>query len=162
MDGTGGQRSGVNAGEPAAERRRLPPRPRVLLADDHARLRAALRDLLEETGFEVVGESGDGADAVALARLHEPDIVVIDLRMPVLNGLDATRLIKDARPATQVVVLSAFESPELERQALDAGAFAYLDKGALARRVHRVLLGAAVRAVLAANTAAPAPEAGGG
>jgi DNA-binding NarL/FixJ family response regulator len=61
-----------------------------------------------------------------------------------------------------VVVLSAFESPELERQALDAGAFAYLDKGALARRVHRVLLGAAVRAVLAANTAAPAPEAGGG
>jgi DNA-binding NarL/FixJ family response regulator len=127
--------------------RRLPPRPRVLLADDHDRLREALRDLLTETGFEVVGESGDGADAVALARLHEPDIVVIDLRMPVLNGLDATRLIKDARPATQVVVLSAFESPELERQALDAGAFAYLDKGALARRVHRVLLGAAVRAV---------------
>lgn len=140
--------------------RRLPPRPRVLLADDHDRLRGALRDLLTESGFEVVGESGDGADAVALARLHEPDIVVIDLRMPVLNGLDATRLIKDARPATQVVVLSAFESPELERQALDAGAFAYLDKGALARRVHRVLLGAAVRAVLAANAAAPGPEAG--
>jgi DNA-binding NarL/FixJ family response regulator len=139
--------------------RRLPPRPRVLLADDHDRLRGALRDLLTESGFEVVGESGDGADAVALARLHEPDIVVIDLRMPVLNGLDATRLIKDARPATQVVVLSAFESPELERQALDAGAFAYLDKGTLARRVHRVLLGAAVRAVLAANAAAPGPEA---
>ena len=157
MDGTGGQRSGVGADKLG----NLPP-PRVLLADDHARLRAALRDLLEETGFEVVGESGDGADAVALARLHEPDIVVIDLRMPVLNGLDATRLIKDARPATQVVVLSAFESPELERQALDAGAFAYLDKGALARRLHRVLLGAAVRAVLAANAATPGPEADGG
>jgi len=142
--------------------RRLPPRPRVLLADDHHRLREALRDLLTESGFEVVGESGDGADAVALARLHEPDIAVIDLRMPVLNGLDATRLIKDARPATQVVVLSAFESPELERQALDAGAFAYLDKGALARCLHRVLLGAAVRAVLAANAAAPGPEAGRG
>jgi len=162
VDGAGGQRSGVNAGELAAARRRLPPRPRVLLADDHDRLRQALHDLLTESGFEVVGESGDGADAVALARLHEPDIVVIDLRMPVLNGLDATRLIKDARPATQVVVLSAFESPELERQALDAGAFAYLDKGALARRVHRVLLGAAVRAVLAANAAAPGPEAGRG
>ena len=90
---------------------RLPPRPRVLLADDHTRLREALRDLLEETGFEVVGESGDGADAVAMARQLEPDIVVIDLRMPVLNGLDATRLIKDGRSATQVVVLSAFESP---------------------------------------------------
>ena len=142
--------------------RRLPPRPRVLLADDHDRLRGALRDLLTESGFEVVGESGDGADAVALARLHQPDIVVIELRMPVLNGLDATRLIKDARPATQVVVLSAFESPELERQALDAGAFAYLDKGALVRRLHRVLLGAAVRAVLAANAAAAGPEGGRG
>jgi DNA-binding NarL/FixJ family response regulator len=120
---------------------RLPPRPRVLLADDHTRLREALRDLLEETGFEVVGESGDGADAVAMARQLEPDIVVIDLRMPVLNGLDAT----------QVVVLSAFESPELERQAREAGAFAYLDKGTMARRVHRVLLGAAVQAVLATN-----------
>ena len=151
MDGAGGQRSGVDADELAAGRRRLPPRLRVLLADDHHRLRQALRDLLTESGFEVVGESGDGADAVALARLHQPDIVVIDLRMPVLNGLDATRLIKDARPATQVVVLSAFESPELERQALDAGAYAYLDKGALAKRVHRVLLGAAVHAVPAAN-----------
>ena len=120
---------------------RLPPRPRVLLADDHTRLREALRDLLEEIGFEVVGESGDGADAVAMARQLEPDIVVIDLRMPVLNGLDAT----------QVVVLSAFESPELERQAREAGAFAYLDKGTMGRRVHRVLLGAAVQAVLATN-----------
>jgi len=113
----------------------------VLLADDHTRLREALRDLLEEIGFEVVGESGDGADAVAMARQLEPDIVVIDLRMPVLNGLDAT----------QVVVLSAFESPELERQAREAGAFAYLDKGTMARRVRRVLLGAAVQAVLATN-----------
>src|SRR5215208_2901557 len=129
---------------------RLPPRPRVLLADDHTRLREALRDLLEEIGFEVVGESGDGADAVAMARQLEPDIVVIDLRMPVLNGLDAT----------QVVVLSAFESPELERQAREAGAFAYLDKGTMARRVHRVLLGAAVQAVLATNLGPKGQEPG--
>jgi DNA-binding NarL/FixJ family response regulator len=131
---------------------RLPLRPRVLLADDHTRLREALRDLLEETGFEVVGESGDGADAVAMARQLEPDIVVIDLRMPVLNGLDAT----------QVVVLSAFESPELERQAREAGAFAYLDKGTMARRVHRVLLGAAVQAVLATNLGPKGQEPGAG
>jgi response regulator NasT len=123
----------------------------VLLADDHSGLRWALRGLLEETGFEVVGESGDGADAVALARLLQPDIVVIDVRMPVLNGLDAAKLIKDRRPATQVVVLSAFESPELERQAREAGAFAYLDKGTMADRVRRVLLGAAVQAVLDAH-----------
>jgi DNA-binding NarL/FixJ family response regulator len=75
----------------------------------------------------------------------------------VLNGLDATKLIKDGRPATQVVVLSAFESPELERQAQEAGAYAYLDKGTMARRLHRVLLGAAVHAVLAAAPA-PGPE----
>jgi DNA-binding NarL/FixJ family response regulator len=68
----------------------------VPLADDHTSLREALRDLLEETGFEIVGESGDGADAVAMASQLEPDIVVVDLRMPVLNGLDATRLIRDA------------------------------------------------------------------
>jgi DNA-binding NarL/FixJ family response regulator len=135
---------------------RLPPRPRVLLADDHGQLRRALRGLLEETGFEVVGESGDGADAVALAGLLQPDIVVIDVRMPVLNGLDAVKLIKDRRPATQVVVLSAFESPELERQAREAGAFAYLDKGTMAERVRRVLLGAAVQAMLDAHPLPPA------
>jgi DNA-binding NarL/FixJ family response regulator len=133
----------------------LPPRPRVLLADDHGGLRRALRGLLEETGFEVVGESGDGADAVALARLLQPDIVVIDVRMPVLNGLDAARLIKDQRPATQVVVLSAFDSPELQRQAREAGAFAYLDNGTMAGRVRRVLLGAAVQAVLDAHPLPP-------
>jgi DNA-binding NarL/FixJ family response regulator len=138
--------------------RRLPPRPRVLLADDHTRLREALRDLLVETGFEVVGESGDGADAVGLARILEPDIVVIDLRMPVLNGLDATKLIKDGRPATQVVVLSAFESPELEHQAREAGAFAYLDKGTMTGRIHRVLLDAAVRAVQAGASVRAAEE----
>ena len=93
----------------------------VVVAEDSFLLRAGVVRVLEETGFEVVGESGDGADAVAMAGQLEPDIVVIDLRMPVLNGLDATRLIRDARPATQVVVLSAFEGPELERQAREAG-----------------------------------------
>jgi YesN/AraC family two-component response regulator len=92
---------------------------------------------------------------VALARLLQPDIVVIDVRMPVLNGLDAAKLIKDQRPATQLVVLSAFESPELERQAREAGAFAYLDKGTMADRVRRVLLGAAVRAVMDAHPLPP-------
>jgi DNA-binding NarL/FixJ family response regulator len=90
-----------------------------------------------------------------LARLLQPDIVVIDVRMPVLNGLDAAKLIKDQRPATQVVVLSAFDSPELQRQAREAGAFAYLDKGTMAGRVRRVLLGAAVQAVLDAHPLPP-------
>jgi DNA-binding NarL/FixJ family response regulator len=130
-------------------------RVRVLVVDDHQMLREALVGMLEVGGFEVVGAVADGADATSLAVELAPDVVLLDLSMPVLNGLDATRLIKDARPATQVVVLSAFESPELERQAREAGAFAYLDKGTMARRVHRVLLGAAVHAVLAGREAGP-------
>ena len=104
-------------------------RPRLLVADDHQLLRAALVDLLVQAGFEVVGEAVDGADAVALAKELEPDVVLMDLRMPVLGGLDATRLIKDACPDIQVVLLTAFESPALQQQAEEAGCFAYLVKG---------------------------------
>jgi DNA-binding NarL/FixJ family response regulator len=104
-------------------------RPRLLVADDHPMLRAALVDLLVQAGFEVAGEAADGADAVALAKELEPDVVLMDLRMPVLGGLDATRLIKDACPDIQVVLLTAFESPALQQQAEEAGCFAYLVKG---------------------------------
>ena len=104
-------------------------RPRLLVADDHPMLRAALVDLLVQAGFEVAGEAADGADAVALAKELEPDVVLMDLRMPVLGRLDATRLIKDARPDIQVVLLTAFESPALQQQAEEAGCFSYLVKG---------------------------------
>jgi two-component system, NarL family, invasion response regulator UvrY len=103
--------------------------PRLLVVDDHDMLREALVELLVQAGFEVVGEAADGVDAVALAKQLEPEVVLMDLRMPVLGGLDATRLIKDARPATQVVLLTAFESPALQQQAEEAGCFAYLVKG---------------------------------
>jgi len=102
---------------------------RLLVVDDHQLLRAALVDLLVQAGFEVVGEAADGADAVALAKELEPDVVLMDLRMPVLGGLDAARLIKDAHPDIQVVLLTAFESPALQQQAQEAGCFAYLVKG---------------------------------
>jgi DNA-binding NarL/FixJ family response regulator len=104
-------------------------RPRLLVADDHPMLRAALVDLLVQAGFEVAGEAADGADAVALAKELAPDVVLMDLRMPVLGGLDATRLIKDACPDIQVILLTAFESPALQQQAEEAGCFAYLVKG---------------------------------
>jgi DNA-binding NarL/FixJ family response regulator len=103
--------------------------PRLLVVDDHEMVRRALVDLLLQAGFEVVGEASDGVDAVALAKQLEPEVVLMDLRMPVLGGLDATRLIRDACPATQVVLLTAFESPVLEQQAEEAGCFAYLVKG---------------------------------
>jgi DNA-binding NarL/FixJ family response regulator len=103
--------------------------PRLLVVDDHDMLREALAELLRQAGFEVVAEAADGADAVVLAKQLEPDVVLMDLRMPVLGGLDATRLIKHATPATQVVLLTAFESPALQQQAEKAGCFAYLVKG---------------------------------
>jgi len=114
-------------------------RPRLLVVDDHDVLREALVGLLEQAGFEVVGQACDGVDAVALARQLAPEVVVMDLRMPVLGGLDATRLIKDGLPATQVVLLSAFESPALEQQAEEAGCFAYLVKGGLPGTLRLVL-----------------------
>jgi DNA-binding NarL/FixJ family response regulator len=104
-------------------------RPRLLVVDDHHLVRQALVELLAQAGFEIVGQAADGADAVALAKQLEPDLVLMDLRMPVLGGLGAARLIKDAGPAIQVVLLSAFESPALEQQAEEAGCFAYLVKG---------------------------------
>jgi DNA-binding NarL/FixJ family response regulator len=104
-------------------------RPRLLVVDDHHLVRQALVELLTEAGFEIAGQAADGADAVALAKQLEPDLVLMDLRMPVLGGLDAARLIRDARPAIQVVLLSAFASPALEQQAEEAGCFAYLVKG---------------------------------
>jgi DNA-binding NarL/FixJ family response regulator len=103
--------------------------PRLLVVDDHDMLREALVELLRQAGFEVVGQAADGADAVALAKQLEPDVVLMDLRMPVLGGLDASRLIKDACPDIQVVLLTAFESPALQQQAEEAGCFAYLVKG---------------------------------
>ncbi|MET0476563.1 MAG: response regulator transcription factor [Actinomycetota bacterium] len=103
--------------------------PRLLVVDDHLMLRQALVELLCQAGFDIVGEAADGADAVALAKQLEPDVVLMDLRMPVLGGLDATRLIKDACPAIQVVLLTAFDGPALEQQAEEAGCFAFLVKG---------------------------------
>src|SRR4029450_6609005 len=104
-------------------------RPRLLVVDDHQMLRTALIDLLVQAGFEVVADAAAGADAGALAKQLEPGVGVMDLRMPVMGGLDATRLIKDARPDIQVILLTAFESPALQQQAEEAGCFSYLVKG---------------------------------
>jgi DNA-binding NarL/FixJ family response regulator len=92
-------------------------------------LREALVGMLELSGFEVVGAVADGADATSLAAELAPDLVLMDLSMPVLNGLDTTRLLREVAPEVAVVVLSAFDSPELKRQAFAAGAVAFLPKG---------------------------------
>jgi two-component system, NarL family, nitrate/nitrite response regulator NarL len=114
-------------------------RVRVLVVDDHQMLREALVGLLELAGFEVVGAVGDGADATVLATELEPDVVLMDLSMPVLNGLDTTRLLREVVPEVAVVVFSAFDSPELKRQAFEAGAVAYLPKGCSNGRLRATL-----------------------
>jgi DNA-binding NarL/FixJ family response regulator len=104
-------------------------RVRILVVDDHQMLREALVGMLELSGFEVVGAVADGADATSLAAELAPDLVLMDLSMPVLNGLDATRLLREVAPEVAVVMFSAFDSPELKRQAFAAGAVAFLPKG---------------------------------
>jgi len=102
---------------------------RILLADDHQILRHGLRVLLEkESGIEVVGEAEDGRRAVDLARTLKPDIVIMDLQMPVLNGIEATRQILAADPACRVIFLSMSSDPIVVRQAIQVGARAFVLK----------------------------------
>jgi DNA-binding NarL/FixJ family response regulator len=114
-------------------------RVRVLVVDDHHMLREALVGLLELAGFEVVGAVADGADATFMATELAPDVVLMDLSMPVLNGLDATRLLREVAPEVAIVMFSAFDSPELKRQAFAAGAVAYLTKGCSNERLRATL-----------------------
>src|SRR5262245_41406345 len=102
---------------------------RVLLVDDHALVRAGFRSLLASMeGIEVVGEAVNGQEAVSQAQALRPDVVVMDVMMPQLNGLDATARIVAARPETRVLILTMNASEEYIRQALRAGASGYLLK----------------------------------
>jgi AmiR/NasT family two-component response regulator len=100
---------------------------RVLIAEDEALIRLDLKEMLEEEGYVVVGEVGDGQAAVDLARELRPDLVVLDVQMPVLDGLSAAEQIAASRIAP-VIVLTAFSQRELVERARDAGAMAYLVK----------------------------------
>ncbi|MEX0768778.1 MAG: response regulator transcription factor [Microthrixaceae bacterium] len=102
---------------------------RVLLADDHQILRDGIRRGLENAGEEVVGEASNGEEAVTLMRETQPDIVLMDLSMPVLDGVSATRRIIEEFPEAKVVVLTMHDDPAQTRSALEAGATAYLTKG---------------------------------
>jgi DNA-binding NarL/FixJ family response regulator len=102
---------------------------RILLADDHEVVRAGLRALLEEqNGWEVVAEAVDGRDAVEKATKFKPDVVVIDIAMPSLNGLEAVRQIVKSVPNSKVLVLTMYDSDPLIQQVLQAGARGYLLK----------------------------------
>lgn len=105
------------------------PRParRVLIAEDEALIRLDLAEMLREEGYEVVGEAGDGQEAVELAELLRPDLVILDVKMPRRDGIDAASEIAAKRIAP-IVMLTAFSQRDLVERARDAGAMAYLVK----------------------------------
>jgi AmiR/NasT family two-component response regulator len=100
---------------------------RVLIAEDEALIRLDLREMLQEEGYDVCGEAGDGATAVTLARELRPDLVVLDVKMPVMDGISAAEQIVAERIAP-VVMLTAFSQRDLVERAREAGAMAYLVK----------------------------------
>jgi response regulator NasT len=100
---------------------------RIVIAEDEALIRLDLKEMLEEDGYIVVGEAGDGATAVKLAEELRPDLVILDVKMPVLDGLSAAEQIHETRIAP-VLMLTAFSQRELVERARDAGAMAYIVK----------------------------------
>jgi len=117
---------------------------RVLLADDHAVTRFGLRALLEMSGMEVVGEAREGREALRLAEELAPDVAILDVSMPGLNGIDAAALLRPRCPQTRVVILSMHSSTQHVHRAMAAGASAYLLKDSAGEEIV-----AAVRAVRA-------------
>jgi DNA-binding NarL/FixJ family response regulator len=102
---------------------------RILIADDHAIVREGLKMILESlSDMEVVGEAGDGRDALEKAEALSPDVIIMDIAMPELNGIEATRMIRERLPAVRVIILSMHHTNEHVFRAMQAGARAYLLK----------------------------------
>ena len=100
---------------------------RILIAEDETIIRLDLREMLEKAGFDVCGEAKDGEEAVTLARTLEPDLVLLDVKMPKLDGIDAARRILEERPIP-IVMVTAYGEEELVSRAVEAGVFGYLVK----------------------------------
>jgi DNA-binding NarL/FixJ family response regulator len=125
---------------PKVERDRL----RVLLVDDHDLFRTGLRNLLEEQGVQVVGEAASGTDALRIVREIAPDVVVMDLNMPGISGVEATREITSIAPLTRVVVLTISDQDDDVMDAIVAGACGYLVKDSSIEELMRGITAAAV------------------
>lgn len=123
----------------------MAPPIRVVLVDDHPVVRGGLRSLLESlSGYEVVAEAADGATAIKEVQLAQPDVVLMDIRMPAMDGLEATRVISAAVPDAAVLVLTMLDDDDTVFGAMRAGARGYLLKGADQAEIDR-----AIRAVVA-------------
>jgi DNA-binding NarL/FixJ family response regulator len=107
---------------------------RILLVDDHPIVRQGLKTLLAgHPGWEVIGEASDGMEAVAKADSLRPDVMVLDVTMPRMNGLEACRLIRQKAPSMEILFVTQHDSPQMMREALDAGARGYVVKSNAAR-----------------------------
>ena len=121
---------------------------KILLADDHGIMREGLRILLEkQPDFSVVATAEDGREAISLVREHNPDVVIMDISMPNLNGVDTTKLIKKDFPEIQVVALSMHSNQQFVSNMLKAGASGYLLKSSVFSDLVR-----AIRSVMSGNT----------
>jgi DNA-binding NarL/FixJ family response regulator len=129
---------------------------RVLLADDEEIILHSLSELLKESGFDVVGAAADGREAVSMAERLHPDVVVADLRMPGLTGLEVATALRESRPEVPVIILSAYDDVGLQLAAERIPVAAYLVKGCSSREIFAAIRNAAMSAV----PAAPAPWAG--
>ena len=111
------------------------PSPRVLLVDDHEIYRAGLRGLLEEQGIDIVGEAANGEDALALVEEKHPNVVIMDLNMPGIGGIEATRQIATVAPLTRVIMLTVSSAAPDITDAVLAGACGYLVKSATTQEI---------------------------
>jgi len=107
---------------------------RILVVDDHPIVRQGLKTLLEgRSGWEVIGEASDGAEALEKARDLNPDVMVLDVTMPRMNGLEACRLLRRQAPDLEILFVTQHDSPQMMREALEAGARGYVVKSNAAR-----------------------------
>jgi DNA-binding NarL/FixJ family response regulator len=107
---------------------------RILVVDDHPIVRQGLKTLLEgHAGWEVIGEASDGAEALEKAKDLAPDVMVLDVTMPRMNGLEACRLLRRQSPALEILFVTQHDSPQMMREALEAGARGYVVKSNAAR-----------------------------
>src|SRR5215212_167251 len=109
---------------------------RIIIADDHKLVRGAMRSLLDsQPDLQIIDEAKDGQEAIDLTRLQRPDLVLMDVRMPKMNGLEATQMIKEELPTTKVLIVSAYEDPGLDSEAVRAGADGYVLKLSLVQEL---------------------------
>ena len=118
----------------------------ILLAEDHVLVRQGLRALLEQAGMVVIGEASDGSETLCLARVHKPEVAVLDIAMPHLNGLETARRLRESVPQTKIIVLTMHQEESYVLEALQAGAVGYVLKTQAAvdvvQAIHAALQGA--------------------